>query len=177
MGLFYGNPGAIYHLRAIGREVTEEINAVKRELDILEKAGFLTKERRQNRVLYQVDTKYPLWDDFFRIFAKQTPLVQKVQQSISRLGKVKFVAMSYAYAQKAEIAESEIYLLFVGLIVSPEVVSIVKEEEHAFPYEVNYTVMTEEEFAFRKKNNDPFIWSFLHKPKIMIIGAEGDLMA
>ena len=85
--------------------------------------------------------------------------------------------MSYAYAQKAEIAESEIYLLFVGLIVSPEVVSIVKEEEHAFPYEVNYTVMTEEEFAFRKKNNDPFIWSFLHKPKIMIIGAEGDLMA
>jgi hypothetical protein len=42
--------------------------------------------------------------------------------------------------------------------------------------EINYTAMTEEEFNFRKKNNDPFIWSFLKHPKIMILGNEEDLI-
>jgi len=41
---------------------------------------------------------------------------------------------------------------------------------------VNYTVMNEEEFVFRKKNNDPFIWNFLRQPLIIIIGSEDDVL-
>ena len=51
-------------------------------------------------------------------------------------------------------------------MVVPEAASIVSEAEKQFGREINYTVMTEEEFAFRKKNNDPFIWRFLKQPKV-----------
>ncbi|MFS8158794.1 MAG: hypothetical protein ACMG6E_01015, partial [Candidatus Roizmanbacteria bacterium] len=104
------------------------------------------------------------------------PVVKNIRQNVSRLGKVKYVVVSYAFPQKQEIGEGEVYFLFVGTIVSPEVVKIFDEEETRYPHEINYTVMTEEEFLFRKKNADPFIWGFLHKPKIMIIGSESELM-
>ena len=40
----------------------------------------------------------------------------------------------------------------------------------------NIVVMSEEEFAFRKKNNDPFVWRFLKQPKIMLFGLEEELL-
>jgi len=61
-------------------------------------------------------------------------------------------------------------------VVIPEVESIIKEGEKIFGRAINYTVMTEDEFVFRKKNNDPFIWRFLKQPKVMLVGFEEDLV-
>lgn len=176
MALFFQNLGKSYHLRKVGREVDEEINSVKRELDILEKEGVLKKEKRLNKNIYFLNKKYIFYDEFLRIFVKQGNLASKIIKNQTKLGKLKLVALSTKYAKKQKIEEGEIYLLFVGVVVVPEVVNIVSQEEQNFGSEINYTVMTEEEFAFRKKNNDPFIWSFLKQPKIMIIGDEEELM-
>lgn len=177
MSLFYTHVGESYHLRKVGREVDEEINAVKRELDILEKAGVLKKERRINKVIYSLNKKYIFFDEFLRIFTKEGELVKKILKNLPKLGKVKYIALSAKYATRTKISEGEIYLLFVGVVVIPEVVAIVSEEEKQFGSEINYTVMTEEELAFRKKNNDPFIWKFLRYSKIMIVGEEEGLLA
>ncbi len=175
LALFYQNPAEMYHMRRVGREVNEEINAVKRELDILEKAGVINKEHRVNKVLYSLDPKYQYYDEFLRIFAKETPLAQQIYKNVSKLGKLKFVAISMKYVLKTPVKEGEIYVLFVGVVVIPEVVAILSEQEKALGIEINYTVMTEDELKFRKKNNDPFIWQFLKGPKIMLVGQEADL--
>ena len=44
--LFLSDVSEMYHVRGIVRETKEEINAVRRELGRLEKAGFLKKESR-----------------------------------------------------------------------------------------------------------------------------------
>ena len=75
-----------------------------------------------------------------------------------------------------EIKKDEISIVFVGLIVVPEVESIMHQVENAAGHEVNYTVMTEDEFSYRKKSNDPFIWKFLRQPKIMLVGTEEELV-
>ena len=41
--LFLTNPGSMYHVREVVRQVDEEINAVRRELAHLEKAGLFAK--------------------------------------------------------------------------------------------------------------------------------------
>ncbi|HLD26338.1 MAG TPA: ArsR family transcriptional regulator, partial [Patescibacteria group bacterium] len=46
LALFFQNHDKHFHLRKVQREVDEEVNAVKRELDILEKEGILQKEKR-----------------------------------------------------------------------------------------------------------------------------------
>lgn len=176
MALFFQNIGSNYHLRRVAREVNEEINAVKRELDILDKAGVLNKERRVNKVIFSLNDKHIFFNEFLAIFTKEGSLTQNIYKNIHKLGKVKYAVLSRKFSMKEKIPEGEVYLLLVGIIVIPEVVNIVSAEEKEKSLEINYTVMTEEEFAFRKKNNDPFIWYFLKQPKIMIIGDEGSLM-
>lgn len=176
LSLFFQNNDKHFHLRKVQREVGEEVNAVKRELDILEKEGVLQKERRINKVIYTLNIKYIFFDEFLRIFTKQTLFVQSILKNHAKIGQVKYIVLSQKYAKKQKLKEGEIYLLCVGIIVIPEVIALVSEEEKKFGGEINYTVMTEEEFVFRKKNNDPFIWAFLKQPKMMIVGNEEQLM-
>ncbi|EKD65246.1 MAG: hypothetical protein ACD_50C00150G0001 [uncultured bacterium] len=68
-------------------------------------------------------------------------------------------------------------LLMVGTIVVPELSVLVRQEEARRKHEINYTVMTEEEFNFRKKRLDPFITSIIHGLRIMLIGDEEQLLA
>jgi hypothetical protein len=78
--------------------------------------------------------------------------------------------------KKISIKEDEIYVLFVGIVVVPEVDTIMNAARKSFGWDINYTVMTEDELKFRKKNNDPFIWKFLKQPKIMLVGQEEELL-
>lgn len=174
--LFFHHPTESFYLRRIVRDLLEEVNAVKRELDILEGEKLLTKEKRLNKVFYSLNKNYQLYDEFLRIFSKTSSLALSIYKILSKLGKMKFIALSIKFAKQLPIKEDEIYLLLVGVVVVPEIAEIISEEEKSFGREINYTVMTEEEFVFRKKNNDPFIWRFLKQPKIMLVGNEDELL-
>jgi len=174
--LFFQRPNENFYLRAVVRELGEEVNAVKRELDILTEEKLLLREKRLNKVFYTLNKNYLFYDEFLRIFTKSGPILQMIYKNLSRLGKVKYIAISSRFAKRLPIKEEEIYFLYVGIIVLKELEILMKEAEALYQAPINYTVMTEEEFIFRKKNNDPFIWRFLKQPKIMLVGDEESLM-
>lgn len=174
--LFFNQPYDSFYLRDIVRRIDEEVNAVKRELDILTEGKVLLREKRLNKVYYSLNRSYIYYDEFLRIFFKNSSLVTNIHKNLSKLGKVKFITVSMNYAKKVPIPDDEIYVLFVGTIVVPEVIAIITEAEKEYGRDINYTVMTEDELQFRKKNNDPFIWRFLKQPKIMIAGQAEELL-
>jgi hypothetical protein len=165
-----------FYLREVVRRVDEEVNAVKRELDILHDGKVLLRERRMNKVFYSLNKSYIFFDEFLRIFTKTSDLATHILKNIGKLGKIRYVAVSLKYAKRAQIKEDEIYVLFVGIVVVPEVDTIMNNARRTFGFDINYTVMTEDELKFRKKNNDPFIWKFLKHPKVMLVGNEEDLL-
>lgn len=173
---FFHHPNENYYLRRIVREVDEEVNAVKRELDNLSEEKLFLKERRLNKIYYRLNKNYLFYDEFLRIFTKTGFLPTQIYKNLPKIGKVKFIALSTKFAKNIAIKDDEIYILFVGVIVIPEVEAIISQAEKNFGRPINYTVMTEEEFIFRKKNNDPFIWRFLKPPKIMLVGTEEELL-
>ncbi len=173
---FYHHPTEIYYLRKIVRELNEEVNAVKRELDILSEEKLLLKEKRLNKIYYCLNKHYLFYEEFLRIFAKTNFLSTSIYKNLAKIGKIKFIALSTKLAKNIPIKSDEIYLLIVGIGVIPEIELIVSDGEKEFGKPINYTVMTEEEFVFRKKNNDPFIWRFLKQPKIMLVGNEDELL-
>ncbi|GIW64149.1 MAG: hypothetical protein KatS3mg092_0082 [Patescibacteria group bacterium] len=163
--LFYHHPNENYYVRKVVREVEEEVNAVKRELDILTEEKLLLREKRLNKVYYTLNKNYLFYEEFLRIFAKTNYLSTLIYQNLSKIGKIKYIALSTKYTKNIEIKEDEIYLLFVGVIVVAEVETLIAEAEKQYGRPINYTVMTEEELKYRKKNNDPFIWKFLKTTK------------
>ncbi len=174
--LFYHHFGQTYYLRKVVREINEEVNAVKRELDILEKAKVLHREKRLNKVFFSLNKSFIFFDEFVRIFTKTNHLSSLIYKNMAKLGKIKCIAVSTRFSKRIPIKEDEIDLLFVGVVVVPELSAIIDMAEKTYEREINYTAMTEEEFAFRKKNNDPFIWRFLKQPKVMLVGQEEDIV-
>jgi len=174
--LFLTNPEMIFHVRDIVRKVDEEINAVRRELAHMEKAGMVSKEQRANRLFYTFRKDYPLYLELVAIIAKTTGLGWDLIKNRGKLGKVKFVMMSGRFVRKMERrVATDVDILIIGSIVIPELIQLMKAEETRRGSEINYSVMTEEEFDFRKNRRDPFVLSVLQGSRVMIIGDEEDL--
>jgi len=162
LNLFLDNPVEMYHVREIVRRVNEEINAVRRELLILEKKGVLKKEPRANRVYYYLDKAYPFFFDLIKINAKTSGLGANIIKNRVKIGKIKYAMLSGKFVRGIRENPEDVDLLMVGTVVLPELTLLIREEEAKRKQEINYTVMSEEEFNFRKKRRGPFIASILH---------------
>lgn len=175
--LFLTNPGKIFHVREMVRRTEEEINAVRRELAHMEKAGMVTKEPRANRLYYAFRRDYSLYFELLELIAKTTGLGFDLLKNKAKLGKIKFAMLSGSFVRGKPATAERVDLLVVGNVVLPELSQIVKNEEVRRDQEINYTVMTEDEFEFRKKRRDPFILGVLSGSRVMIIGDEEELVA
>lgn len=175
--LFFQDPKSMYHVREIVRRVDEEINAVRRELIYLEKKGILQKEPRANRVYYYLDRNYPYYHDLVRLQAKSSGLGLDIIKNKMKLGKIKYAMLSGKFVKNIRESEDEVDLLIVGTVVVPELALIIKKEEARRGVEINYTVMSEEEFVFRKKRLDPFISSILKGSRLMLLGEEESMLS
>jgi len=176
LGLFFSNPAGLFHVRDLVRRTDEEINAVRRELQHLEGAGLLKKEPRGNRLYYWINLNYSLYDELLAIVAKETGLGEQIIKNRNRIGKISFCFFSGKFVRRLPRKEDEVDILMVGEVVMVELGALVKAEEEKRGQEINYTVMTNEEFDFRKKRRDPFLLGILSSSKVMIVGDEEELM-
>lgn len=175
--LFLSNPGKIFHVRDIVRRVEEEINAVRRELAHMEKNGMVAKEQRANRLFYSFRKDYPLYFELMELIGKTTGLGGSIIKNKAKLGKIKFAMISGRLMRGLpKKSPTDVDVLIVGSIVLPELAQLVKAEETRRGQELNYTVMTEEEFAFRKSRRDPFVLSVLEGSRVMVVGDEEELV-
>lgn len=178
LGVFLSNPSQMYHVRELVRRTGDEINAVRRELAFLEKKGILEREPRANRVYYSLSKTYAFYFDLLRLGAKTMGLGADILKNRVKLGKIKYAMFSGKFARKIKDNPDEVDLLVVGTaVVLPELSLLIRDEEKKINTEINYTVMTEDEFNFRKKKRDPFITSILSGSRIMLIGDEESMLS
>lgn len=177
LNVFLSNPSEMFHVRELVRRTGDEINAVRRELSYLEKKGILSKEPRANRVYYYFSKNYEFYFDLLKIGSKTIGLGDGILKNRVKLGRIKYAMFSGKFARKLPKGPEEVDLLVVGAVVLPELALLVREEEKRLDAEINYTVMTEEEFDFRKKKRDPFILSILYDSRVMLIGDEENMLS
>lgn len=177
LNVFLSNPTEMFHVRELVRRTTDEINAVRRELAFLEKKGILVKEPRANRVYYSLSKNYSFYFDLLRLGSKNIGLGAEILKNKVKLGKIKYAMFSGRFLRKMKDQPDEVDLLIVGNVVLPELALLIREEERRLATEINYTVMTDEEFDFRKKKRDPFIVTILSSSRVMLIGDEETMLS
>jgi len=175
---FFSNTSEMYHVRGLVRLIGEEINAVRRELSRLEEKGLLKKELRGNRIYYWPRPEYSFFQELLQLVAKTSGLGESIINNKNKLGKLYYVMFSGQFVKrKTRKKPDEVDILIVGDVVLPEIASLIRSEEAKRGKEINYTVMTKEEFEFRKKRRDPFLQEVLNQERIMIIGDETELLS
>ncbi len=174
---FLQEPEEMFYIRELTRKIDEEINAVRRELLNMKEAGMVREEKRGNRLYYTFNRNYLFHKDLLSMVAKVTGLGSALYKTAPKLGHLKFAMISGRFARKMPRVKDTVDLLLVGDIIMPQLTELIKEQEAKLSREINYTVMTEAELAYRKTHNDPFIDRILQGSRVMIIGDEEDLVA
>lgn len=175
--VFLTTPTEMLHVRECVRRTGDEINAVRRELQFLDKRGVLTREPRANRVYYSLNKSYPFYYDLLELGSKTIGLGNDFLKNRAKLGKIKFAMFSGAFIRRVKNNPDDIDFMVVGTVVLPELAVLVRNEEARLGREINYTAMTEDEFRFRKKRNDPFLGAILNASRVMLVGDEEAMLA
>lgn len=174
--IFLSEPEEIFYVRQLVRKTSEEINAVRRELERMEAKGMVRKEPRANRLYYAFRKDYPFYADLLVLATKTIGLGAQLIKEKNKIGKIKYAMISGKFIRKRPHKASDVDLLVVGEIVLPQLAAIVRNYEAKLEREINYTVMTSEEFEFRKKRRDPFVNSILFGSRVMLIGDEEEMV-
>ena len=95
---FFINAANNGHLRGLAEEMHESTNAIRKELNNLEEAGYLKKEAVQNRISYKANTKHPLYKTLKNIIFQHIGLDSIVEMVLDRMGEVKKVIVIGDYA-------------------------------------------------------------------------------
>lgn len=174
---FLRDPEQMFYIRELTRMIGEEINAVRRELIHMQSVGMVKDEHRGNRLYYTFNKNYLFHKELMSMIGKTTGLGLALTKSSPKLGRLKYVMISGRFVRHMPRAKDTVDLLLVGDLIMPQLTELIKEQEAKLSREINYTVMTEAELAYRKTHNDPFIGRILEASRIMIIGDEEELVA
>jgi hypothetical protein len=67
--------------------------------------------------------------------------------------------------------------MLVGETKMDQIANIIKETEKEESREIRYTVLSKEDFDFRKKKRDEFTLNIINRRHILLIGDEDKLLA
>jgi hypothetical protein len=81
------------------------------------------------------------------------------------------------FARYGKRSNTDVDILIVGDVVLPELTALVKKEEEKRETEINYSVISHDEFVFRKERRDPFVKEVISGSRVMIIGNEDEMLA
>lgn len=170
--LMLPRPTTQFHVRGLVRAVKTEINAVRRELLRLSTLGLLRKRQSGNRIYYTVNTASTFYPELLSLVAKEEGIGADIINNAKELGAIKFAVLSRAYLLGRTSTVLDVDLFIVGNANQEVLDRLVKEEQQKTRRELNYTIMSEEEFVFRKRKNDTFISKVLSQSRTMLIGNE-----
>ena len=102
---------------------------------------------------------------------------EQIIKNKNKIGKLKFVMLSGKFIRKKTHEQQDVDLLVIGEVVLPQLAVVIRGFESKLGRDINYTVMTKEEFEFRKQRRDPFITRILLGSRMMLIGDEEEMLS
>lgn len=165
-----------YHVRGLVRELGEEINAVRRELLSLKKAGLLTSKKDGNKIMYTVNKDCPILWELRSIFFKESETGKLLYEKFSPIEGISIAIVTEAFLKNKYVDKTDIDMLFIGNMKIRELSMAVSQLEKDMGRVIKFAAMKSEDFEFGKRKRDPIIINALIKDKIILLGKDSNLL-
>lgn len=172
--LFLANPERQFYTREIAKLTNEPLNAVRRELGYLEKAGFVKSHSEGNLKYFAVVKEFPFYSELKRIIYSTVGLGDFFRDRLKDSESIELAFIYGSVAKDTETSKSDIDLFVVGEIEDEELHRLVSNVEKEIGREINYTLMTKKEFAERSKSGEPFVKRIEREEKLVLKGNPDD---
>lgn len=178
--LFLNNPGKSFYVREITRLIDEQINSVRRELANMLKVGIITSDTADNKLYYGVNQRYEYYLPFRAIFADEKmedTTTQKQSEAtwlhlIENLTGLRLAILSGILVKGST---SSVDILLVGNLSATKVKNALKQVEKFEARELNYSVISYDEFYYRLSVRDRFITEILNGKHAVLVDTDNVL--
>ncbi len=179
--LFLNNPGQSFYVREITRKIDEQINSVRRELSNMLEIGVITSDSADNKLYYQVNQRYDYYIPLRAIFGDKltnevvTPITaasvaaDDYSAAIRSISGLRVALFSGVLVRGSN---SSVDILLVGNPLAAKVKAAIKVIEKGEGREINYSVLSYDEFYYRLSIRDRFITEILNGKYTIVIDAD-----
>jgi len=98
------------YLNGLATEMGESTNAIRKELNHLHDAGYLQKEKSNNKIQYKANTKHPMFSVLQKVILKHLGLEDAVEIVLERMGDVEQIILIGDYAKGIDSGKIEIII-------------------------------------------------------------------
>ena len=168
--LFLTNPERSFYTREVAKLTGEPLNAVRRELGYLEKAGLLRAHTQGNLRFYRAVREFPFFAELKRIIYGTVALGDHIRDKLAGSEGVELAFVYGSVARDEETEKSDVDLFVVGEIDEGKFRELVDVIESDTGREISYTLMGGKEFRERIAAAEPFLSRVLAGPKIVVKG-------
>lgn len=175
LSIFLHHPDQAFFVRELTRRIGAQIHSVRRELANLCALGIVSTSGGEGakgvasslrKKYFKVNREFVLYDELQSLLRKaQVLLEQKLVDRMTAVGDIRYLALCGTFL--GERAPTD--LLIVGRVSPLAVERVLKRFEQDVGYEVNYTIMTPEEFSYRRDITDRFLYSILEGKKMVMV--------
>ncbi len=169
LALLFDRPERRTHLRGISRAVDVSAGTTARELGRLVDAGLVTRSTEGRQVYFQAAADSPLFDAVRTIVRRTVAAPDILRRKLSGLRGIERAFIYGSYACGEETPASDVDLMIVGSPDVDELTDRASAAESELGRPVNYTILTEDELAARRKRSDRFITSVENGPILPVI--------
>lgn len=176
LGMLALSPDDSFYVHEIARQIGGGEGNVHRELSRLADAEIVLRaERDGNRVYYRINTAIPIYEELRSLLLKTVGLADVLKTALKPLVKDINLAFIYGSEAKGEATfASDIDLMIVGSVDELKLHKQIKEAEKKLNREINYSLMSAQEFT-KKKKKDGFIAEITGGQVITLIGERDEI--
>ena len=98
------------YLNGLAQEFGESTNAIRKELNHLAMAGYLTKNKESNKIQYLANAAHPLFSSLKKIVRQHLGLEFIAEKVIERMGDVQTISLVGDYAQGRDTGTIEMVI-------------------------------------------------------------------
>ena len=114
------------YLNGLATEMGESTNAIRKELNHLQGAGYLEKVKVDNKVEYKANIEHPLFDTLQKVVLKHLGLEEVVETVLERMGNVTKIILVGDYAAGNDTGNIEVFL--IGMDLNMDYISQLEEK-------------------------------------------------
>jgi len=168
LAFYFTNPAARYHLRDLAHRLDIDPSNLSRELRRLERNGLFRAEVSGRQKYFRLNREYPLFNEVRSIVAKTIGAAPLIAQSVKTIAGVEEAYLYGSFARNQQDAASDIDLLVIGTPLGEALAEAVGKLERQLGREVNYTVLSREEFESRRTQKDAFLENVWHNRRVLL---------
>lgn len=176
---FFHNVDRAFFVRELTRVLDVQINAIRRELNLLVKSGLIEETVMPNNIdekkagatlrkYYRLNLESILYPGMQELLLKaqilnEQEFVGKMQESC---GDISLLMLTGKFAGEKDIATD---ILLIGDIKNRNLEKIIKEYEKNIGFEIRYTTMDVDEFFERRQMMDKFIYALFEAKHVIVV--------